>query len=307
MSDRVADRVAKLLRIAARDPGPQGKTAARIAREIQKKHGLDVRLPETCDSADSIVFVVSQRSVAWRSKILDGVAETYGLETRITSTKQKKGRSFSVWLMGDPQALGLARCHYEFLAGSIEHLTASYESGLHNKERLWSRRFDACSFAEGAASAVCDKMTQKRRRDPDQKVDVVAVHHDPRRPVPATSQRVVWVRPEYDPTPRIGGEDVSIDAGRSTYWARGGYRMGKDFINPRPYPVVFGKLEALGLSRQILDVLHGAGLDHVADLLRITPRELSSIPGIGKARRGTIAQALRRWGCALRPVSSRVS
>jgi hypothetical protein len=83
--------------------------------------------------------------------------------------------------------------------------------------------------------------------------------------------------------------------------------MGTELVDPKPFPVVFGGLEALGLPDSIRDVLEKAGLHEVCDLLRITPGELSSIRGIGKARKKAIAEALRRWGCALRPASSRVS
>lgn len=304
--NRIIDRVAKLLRIASRDPGPQGNTAKRIAKKLMAKHRIDVRLPEKKDTAEQIVFVVSPRSVAWRSKLLEGVAVTYGCTTKTTANKD----TFWIWLNGDPQVLLRARAHYEFLAGAVEHLTDQYEKRIQPVPSFFrSRRpprFDAKSFADGVSNAIHNRMT-KKTFDGEHTITIVNAH-DPENPVPAErSRRTVFAEPEFRGEAPTNNVRVQVDGAEVPYWAREGYRVADQVVNPRPYPQIFGGIEELSLPAQVERPLRCSGLGRVADLLRITPQELLSVKGIGHARSLAIEKALRRFGCALRPRRSRIS
>lgn len=302
--NRAKDLIAKLKRMAQRDSGPEGKNAAASARELERKYGLDVRLPEKQDLSERIVFVVSPRSVAWRFTLLKGVAVTYGCSTNTTANKDR----FWIWLSGDPQVLLRARAHYEFLAGAVEHLTERYERQTQSTPPFLRFRaepdFDAKSFAEGASNAIHNRMTKPF--EGDHSVTVVTAH-DPKNPVPAEKRRrTVYAKPEYHGSPETNVR-VSVDAGEVPYWARAGYEVGNKVVNPKPFPQIFGGIEELHLPLSIERPLRYSGLYRVADLLRITPQELLSVRGIGHARTRAIGMALQRFGCALRPRRSRIS
>ena len=64
-------RIARLLRIAARDDGAQGKTAARIARQLMDKHGVEVTLTEQEDiDWTNQLVVVEQGHYEWTLDLL---------------------------------------------------------------------------------------------------------------------------------------------------------------------------------------------------------------------------------------------
>lgn len=139
--DAIRDRIRKLLAIAKDQADtPEGVTAKNIARALQQRHSIYVRLPDD-EPVPRLILIDHQNEPSpWREMLVVSMCEyAYGGTTM--PMKNPDGR-WLLYVVGDDIDEDVLRMHYEWLVGRIENLLSSlpidHLTGDQRKQRFAS-------------------------------------------------------------------------------------------------------------------------------------------------------------------------
>lgn len=298
---RLVRKIANLLRIAERDHGPEADTARLMAKRLMLQHGIDVVLeaePEPDRPAvDHRAIEVELRPIWWRSILMSDIAPLYGCGTSCTRGERDL---WFLWLFGPPDRVQLCAVHYEYLVGKIREV-----------ESLCPQ--DPCelipteTWREGVCCGALQSLVDRLKGAVVMKIDPVKMEvehvyvHNPFALVPLRAPERVEI------SLAVGGPDIrpeqtfpTVELDPPQRALETGYRLAQPF-SPRAPSVCFGGIESLELSQSTRRILRQARITRVYDLMRMRPRQLLKLRGIGRGRFREVLGALSEYGLQLRP------
>lgn len=310
--DDVVRRIRKLLRRAQSNPGPEADTALLIAKKLQAKHGIEVEVEvdETWGPRVEArtLEVEPKKPIWWRSILLGDIAPRYACQSM--ATRGDDGIKWFLWLMGPPDEVQRCAVHYEYLLTQILQVAA--EVG----RDPWDD-YDEAEWLEGvccgALQGLVDRLPGATPEasppggdrpggptgSPGGGVTVgIAIHNDQALMRTWVPERVEAEGPPAGPDIRSALPTVEIDPPRRAF--RRGQR-GAAGRSPEPPSVCFGAIEGLELRLKTAEILRKSRVVRVYDLMRMRPRQLRAVPGIGRGRLYEILTALADHGLELRP------
>lgn len=297
--DRLVRKIAKLLRIAKADPGPQGRTAKGLADTLMRKHNIKVVLSDLEKSEKDKdayrALEVSPKPIWWRLILLNDIAPMYSC--RGMSTRGQDGEMWFLWVLGKQADIQRCSIHYEWLLSRIRMVEK--KAGVHPfvAKDVW--REGVCC---GALQNFVDRL-QHRDRLRNVKIG---------EPVSATvtikrdNALVPVVQPDEinlgsdDVGPAVDNKLPTVELNPPQEALESGYRKA-ELHDPVPPAICFGDVYDLDLVSATERVLRDHGITKVYELMRMRPHQLRSLTGIGQRRYIEILTCLANYGLEMRP------
>lgn len=299
--DKIASRIAKLLRRAARDDGPEADTAGKLAQRLMDKYGLEVEIHEldpepTPLVAERLVMVLpSLGRSRWAQFLLQELVKVYSCERR----REAVDGQWAFYVTGPPGQVEPVRVHFEYLRRKIELLAAFL---FRHHDLMGSEREPLYwGIMDGVLKALGRRLLSRQRQMAPPastqkaswtvtKIDLLALPADP---------DALDVRP--DAVANLDDIDAKIEppSPMSLGWA---FTEGAEqaiSIDPEPPDIVYAPVSKLDVHSRIASILAGAKIRTVAELLRFRPTDLLTLDGIDEGELMAIVEALSEHVLAL--------
>lgn len=158
-TDKVIDRIKKLLSLASSANEHEAASAMAKATELMVQHQISeasVSLADEPEQVEEQVLFESGRRVVWKGAIAEALTYAAGCKSY---TLIGGGKS-SLRLIGTPSALATVRYMFAYLVKEIERISkrSFIASGQVGRSRAWQN-----AFKIGATSVICKRIKMQRK------------------------------------------------------------------------------------------------------------------------------------------------
>jgi hypothetical protein len=310
---KLAAKIAKLLRRAEREDGPEAETAMKMAHRLMSRHGLEVELHEFEEGpnpllGDRMVLLLKGRKQdMWAQFLLQQIAPIYHC------TNRNEEVDFGYWtfhVVGPPGQLEPCAIHFEYLNTEIRRISKLVLEEIQMPTTMqWFD--DSSRISDGVHWGVMDGLLRTlserftHAQDPQANATVTVLQ-----PMLALLPAdLVAVRgnevavcdqgdlPFGDDQQRP--DDITAHQHAQWAWMRGmRAALGR---RADPPDVIYKPVAHLHLSPFVEVALRAAGIHTVAQLVRLRPGALLQIPKIYDGDLREINECLANHQLALTP------
>jgi hypothetical protein len=312
---KIASKIAKLLRRAEREDGPEADTARRMAERLMARHGVEVELHEFDQGPDPLIderlvmVLRDRRRSMWSQFLLQQVAPLYWC----TNKQQEVRAEDVIWMfyvVGPPGQIEPASIHFEYLRRKVQQIAKFVGSTLGRSPLDFPsarrgrrptpyvthdpRVIDGVHW--GVMDGLLKNLERKRAAQPaspsvdDAREDthtvvrlgqVLALLPAPEHLAVQGDEIAVCASGErpfgsgFEPPP-----DVS--APEPAYWAWQAGMEAVGLTDPEPPEVVYKAVCVLGVPDSVVEALRSTGVFTVAQLIRMRPSALLEINNVGE-------------------------
>lgn len=308
---KIASKIAKLLRRAEREDGPEADTARKMAERMMAKHGVEVELhefdqgPEPLIAERLVMFLKKREHSMWAQFLLQQVAPAYLCTNRQEGTDD----GWMFYVVGPPGQVEPASIHFEYLRRKVQqiadHVGASLgHSPLDFFSSMVGRPTPYASkdprIVDGVHWGVMDGLLRNLERkladkNPGTSPGVEDARSDTHTVVRLDQVLALAPAPEHV---AVRGDEVAVcapgelpfgsgfeappevDAPQPAYWAWEAGMRAVGLTDPEPPEVVYKPVSDLEISASLAEVLESAGVHTVAQLVRMRPSALLEVEGV---------------------------
>ena len=314
LRDKIVHRIAKLLRRAERDDGPEADTARALAERLMSKHGVDVQLheldagPEPLVHERMVMFLRSRDTEVWAQFLLQELAPLYSCVNR---QEQSDDVGWMFYVMGAAAQVELCAIHFEYLRRKVQMMAGAICQSMQNPMSpfpLTYRARDAIHWGvmDGLRARLAAKLAN-RMPDvaPPSETHTVTVL-DNRKALPSADHvavrgtEIAVCQPgdvpfelPFDPPPDVTTEEPPR-------WAWNiGFSSVDELADPEPPEIVYAPIVRLDLPDDVVGALSAHDVRIVAQLVRMRPSSILQVDGIHERHVIQIIQALGAHGLLL--------
>jgi hypothetical protein len=308
---KIASKVAKLLRRAEREDGPEADTARKMAERMMAKHGVEVELHEFDQGPDPLIaerlvmFLKKRRHSMWAQFLLQQIAPLYW-----STNRQEGGEDgWMFYIVGPPGQVEPASIHFEYLRRKVQQIAEHVGSTLRHSP------FDVFSASRGRPTpyaardprivdgvhwGVMDGLLKSLERklankNPRSSPGVDDARQDTHTVIRLDQILALLPAPEHV---AVRGDDVAVCASGETpfgfgfetppdvsapepaYWAWEAGMQAVGLTDPEPPEVVYKAVSVLGIPEDLVGALETAGVHTVAQLVRMRPSAVIEVEGV---------------------------
>lgn len=309
---KIASKIAKLLRRADREDGPEARTARKMAERLMAKHGVEVELHEFDQGPDPLVaerlvmFLKDRKRSMWAQFLLQQIAPLYWCTNKQEEVDEV---GWMFYVVGPPGQVEPASIHFEYLLRKVQQIAEYVGSTLgHSPLDFFSSMVGRPTpyasrdprIVDGVHWGVMDgllknlerKLADKNMRGPpgvdDERSDThTIVRLDQVLALPPAPERVAVQGDEiavcapgetpfgfgFEPPPEVTAPEPA-------YWAWEAGMQAVGFTDPEPPEVVYRPVSELGIPDALVDALGSAAVHTVAQLVRMRPSAVLEIEGV---------------------------
>lgn len=309
---KLAKKIAKLLRRAERDDGPEADTAAELANRLMSKHGITVELhevdlgPEPDVFHRMVMFVRERDDEMWAQFLLQELAPAYSC----MSIPEQVDAGWVFHVAGSSASVELCATHFEYLRRQIQVIAKQVIESLHNPMSafgLSDRVRDAIHWGvmDALRARLAESLADRVSAAPPTDTHTVTVIPN-QLALPAAENvavrgdEIAICEPGSDPfeVHPDAGPDVELDEPPRWAWNIG-FSSVDPSVDPQPPEIVFAPVARLDLPVDVIGALGANEIRVVAQLLRMRPSSILQLEGFGEPQVIQIIRALAEHGLLL--------
>jgi hypothetical protein len=309
---KLAAKIAKLLRRAEREDGPEAETAMKMAHRLMSRHGLEVELHEFEEGPNPllgdrmVLFLKDRTKDMWAQFLLQQIAPIY----HCTNRQEQVDSGWTFYVVGPPGQLEPCAIHFEYLHSKVRIIASRVLEHLHNPLAIFmdrSRISDGVHWGamDGLLHTLLQRFTQAQGQNPTTSANVTVLQPMlallPAELVAVRGTEVAICDQGELPFGADQERPDEVQATKPPQWAwNEGVRAAMG-LRVDPPEVVYKPVAHLHLPAFVEVALRAAGIHTVAQLVRLRPSALLQIPKIYDGDLREIHECLAHHQLALTP------